>query len=80
MGQNTRCPVFCGAKGRWRPALGAEIADGRAENTARGGVFAAKFGNIYQKIHIEKKKNWAYRQWCPDAPPRPVKMLYIYRK
>lgn len=30
--------------------------DGNAE---RGVIFVSKFGNIYQKIHIERRKNYA---------------------
>jgi len=66
MGQNTGCPVFCWTKGGCR-----------GRGAMRCGVFAAKFGNIYQKDTYLQNKNCGKCRGCPNAPPRPEKS-YVY--
>jgi len=66
MGQNTGYPVFCGAKGGCR-----------GRGAVRRGVFAANFGNIYQKDTYWRNKNCGKCRGCPGAPARPEKS-YVY--
>lgn len=51
-------PRFLWGRSEKCPVLMQQTAAVRAGNAARCGVFAANFGNIYQKIPIEKGNNY----------------------
>lgn len=57
--------------------MAKQTAAGRAGNAAWGGVFAEKFGNIYQKIHIEKRKIIHIARGAPVPRPARKKVIYI---
>ena len=55
-GEEAKVPRFLRGSDGELPAFLRGSGDGNAE---RGVIFASKFGNIYQKIHIERRKNYA---------------------
>lgn len=55
-GEEAKVPRFLRGSDGELPAFLLGSGDGNAE---RGVIFASKFGNIYQKIHIERRKNYA---------------------
>ena len=55
-GEEAKVPRFLLGSDGELPAFLRGSGDGNAE---RGVIFASKFGNIYQKIHIERRKNYA---------------------
>ena len=55
-GEEAKVPRFLRGSDGELPAFLRGSGDGNAE---RGVNFASKFGNIYQKIHIERRKNYA---------------------
>lgn len=57
--------------------MAKQTAAGRAGNAAWGGVFAEKFGDIYQKMHIEKRKIIHIARGAPVPRPARKKVIYI---
>ena len=55
-GSDGELPAFLRGSDGELPAFLRGSGDGNAE---RGVIFASKFGNNYQKIHIERRKNYA---------------------
>ena len=55
-GEEAKVPRFLRGSDGELPAFLRGSGDGNAE---RGVIVASKFGNIYQKIHIARRKNYA---------------------